>query len=106
MDEQHHQAAANIRRVLSVWDDIEDLVNVGAYAAGSNVEFDLAVRLKPVIDEFLAQRIAERAVFEETCAGVRALSERIDQERTRLGGGITKSSGVASSRTESVPRSV
>jgi len=86
VDERHSQAAANVRRVLSVWNDIEDLVNVGAYAPGSNVEFDLAVRLRPAIEEFLAQGITERAGFDETCQGLRALSDRIDQERAKLAG--------------------
>lgn len=99
VDQRHQGAAANVRRVLSVWNDIEDLVNVGAYAPGANSEFDLAVRLKPAIEEFLAQRIEENAAFQDTCEALVELSDRIDQERARLTGSKTKAGG-APARTE------
>ena len=47
VDEAHLAAAAIVRRVLATWQEIEDLVNIGAYAAGTNPEFDLAVYGKP-----------------------------------------------------------
>lgn len=52
--EQQRQA----RRVLSltaVYQDIEDLVNIGAYVPGVNAEFDLAVQARPKIVQFLQQ---------------------------------------------------
>ena len=55
--EEHVQATRIVRRVLAVWNDIEDLVNIGAYAEGTNVDFDVAVRMKPRIDEFLQQAV-------------------------------------------------
>lgn len=84
--EGHLAAAAEIRKVLAVWEDIEDLVNVGAYASGTNAEFDLAVRMKPKIEAFLVQAIREEAEMADTLAGVVALGERIREERVRLGG--------------------
>ena len=33
-DEKHYAAAQEVRRLMAVWQDIEDLVNIGAYAAG------------------------------------------------------------------------
>lgn len=36
VDEAHLEAAKAVRRVLALWADIEDLVNLGAYAKGSN----------------------------------------------------------------------
>lgn len=59
VDKAHQEAAAEVRRVLAVWTDIEDLVNVGAYAPGANVEFDLAVKMKPAIDDLLRQASRE-----------------------------------------------
>jgi FliI/YscN family ATPase len=94
-EENHKKAAANVRRVLAVWKDIEDLVNVGAYASGTNVEFDIAVRLKPEIDEFLTQGVADRADYIDTCAQLLELSDRIDQERKRLSGLQGKPRGAA-----------
>jgi len=98
VDDRHREAAAKIRRVLAVWNDIEDLVNVGAYAPGANVEFDVAVRLKPAIDAFLSQQVKENAVFDDTCSGLLSLADRIDQERKRLVDGSKKTQGSAVSR--------
>lgn len=86
VDADHLSAAAEVRRVLAVWNDIEDLVNVGAYAAGTNVEFDVAVQMKPAIDEFLQQRIAERAEFKATRQGLLDLAAQIAAARKLLEG--------------------
>ncbi len=86
VDEEHQAAASTLRRVLSVWHDIEDLVNVGAYAAGANKEFDVAVRMKPAIDEFLQQTVSERADFKGTRERLTVLAEQIEGLRKRLAG--------------------
>jgi flagellum-specific ATP synthase len=55
IDKDHLRAA---RRVLALWTvylDIEDLVNIGAYVPGVNLEFDLAVQMRPQITQFLQQ---------------------------------------------------
>ncbi len=84
VDPAHVEAATAVRRVLAVWADIEDLVNVGAYAAGANVEYDLAVQMKPVIDTFLRQAIEESARWEATTAGLIDLAAKIEQTRSQL----------------------
>ena len=46
------------RRVLSVWAayaDVADLVNIGAYVPGGNVDYDVAVQTRPRIAKFLQQ---------------------------------------------------
>jgi flagellum-specific ATP synthase len=84
IDNDHRQAAADVRRVLAVWHDIEDLVNIGAYAAGSNLEFDVAVRMKPALDAFLRQGIDDRADFVATRERLIELSHRIEATRREL----------------------
>ncbi len=84
VNEDHMAAATTIRRVLAVWSDIEDLVNVGAYAMGTNVEFDLAVKMKPVIDEFLQQPIRERAEWDDTRERLVTLARDIEKLREQL----------------------
>ncbi len=81
---EHLAAARNVKRTLAVWADIEDLVNIGAYAAGSNVEFDLAVQMKPAIDELFRQGIHERMPFSECGERLMALNERMLAVRARL----------------------
>jgi flagellum-specific ATP synthase len=89
-DVQHVRAAATIRRVLAVWHDIEDLVNVGAYAPGANAEFDIAVRMKPAIDAFLQQNMTDRADLATSRAGLVELAEQVDALRGKLSPGSVR----------------
>jgi len=85
VDESHRAAAVEVRRVLAVWNDIEDLVNVGAYAPGANAEFDVAVEMKPKIDRFLRQGVDECAELSETREQLLALGNLIGAVRRKHG---------------------
>ncbi|MCP2000623.1 flagellar protein export ATPase FliI [Nitrobacter winogradskyi] len=43
------------RQMMATYSDMEELVRLGAYRAGSNAEVDEAIRLNPVIEDFLRQ---------------------------------------------------
>lgn len=60
------KAIAYIKRILAVYAEAEDLINVGAYVAGSNAEIDESIEKMPVINEFLQQDIFEKADFNAT----------------------------------------
>lgn len=47
--------AAEARRVLARWEDVADLVRVGAWKAGMEAETDRAVRLAPLLQQALVQ---------------------------------------------------
>jgi flagellum-specific ATP synthase len=47
--------AQTLRRLMAAFRDVRDLVDVGAYATGSDPVVDLAIRLRPDIDNFLRQ---------------------------------------------------
>jgi len=49
------KAARRVLALLAIYQDIEDLVNIGAYVPGVNLEFDLAVQMRPKIVQFLQQ---------------------------------------------------
>jgi FliI/YscN family ATPase len=83
VDDEHLDASREVRKVLATWNDIEDLVNVGAYAAGTNVEFDVAVQTKPAIESFLAQSMTDRAAWRETREGLLHLAAEIRSVRER-----------------------
>jgi flagellum-specific ATP synthase len=63
---EHLIAAQNFKRLLSAYNEAEDLVNIGAYKKGSNRDIDTALRYKPQIDEFLRQGIYEPSHLEES----------------------------------------
>ena len=59
------KAMGHIRRLLAAYADSEDLINVGAYAEGSNPVIDEAIAKHVVLEEFLRQDIEEKAPLEE-----------------------------------------
>lgn len=65
-DPEHQEKARRVRSLLSAYRDAEDLISIGAYRRGSNKEIDMAISMKPKLDQFLRQRIDEHPSFEET----------------------------------------
>ncbi len=65
-DNKHKELALRVRKVLSVYADAEDLVNIGAYVKGSNKDIDEALNYIDRVEQFLAQKIEESFSFEET----------------------------------------
>jgi flagellum-specific ATP synthase len=60
VSDEHAQAAATVRRMLSAWARSEDLVRLGAYKAGTDETLDRAMRFRPAIRQYLAQSARER----------------------------------------------
>ena len=55
MDEKKLQRVQQFRKSYSLYQQNRDLINVGAYQAGSDAEIDLAISLQPELMSFLAQ---------------------------------------------------
>ena len=53
-------------KLLATYREIEDLVQIGAYARGSNAETDCAIEFKPRIDGLLQQSVDEAEPFEQS----------------------------------------
>ena len=66
------------RAPMTVYDDMADLIRVGAYKTGTNPEVDHAVKLYPRLEAFLAQRKDEAT---DLATGYQSLSAIIDSER-------------------------
>jgi flagellum-specific ATP synthase len=60
----HQELARELRSILGTYRDAEDLVNIGAYAPGSNPEIDRALRLMPLVEAFTQQGLFEESPFE------------------------------------------
>jgi flagellum-specific ATP synthase len=65
---QQREAARKIREALAAYQQSEDLINLGAYAAGSNAVLDAAIRGRPRLLEFLRQPPEEATPAEVTAA--------------------------------------
>jgi flagellum-specific ATP synthase len=73
-DVETQEAAGYVRRLLAVYRESEDLINVGAYARGSNDEIDEAIDKMPAINRFLRQAVDERAELGDTRRELKALA--------------------------------
>nr|WP_269205351.1 FliI/YscN family ATPase [Motilibacter aurantiacus] len=52
-------AATEVRRLMAAYRDARDLIEIGAYAAGSNPDVDRAVTMMPAINAFLRQEVGD-----------------------------------------------
>ncbi len=71
---EHLAAAGRIRDLLATYAESEDLINIGAYKAGSNARVDWALSHLDSVRAFLEQRVDESSSFEETDRRMLALA--------------------------------
>jgi flagellum-specific ATP synthase len=63
---QHQNYARHVVELLSAYKRAEDLINLGAYKAGTSSRIDLAIRMHDPIREFLRQDINEQMSFAQS----------------------------------------
>ena len=83
-DPDHLAQARSVVRLLAAYDEVADLVNIGAYATGANPDVDLAVAMHRDILNFLQQNIAEGVAFDQARTRLAELSVRIERTRKQL----------------------
>ncbi|MCA9281358.1 MAG: hypothetical protein KDA30_04905 [Phycisphaerales bacterium] len=62
-------------RLLASYQDVEELLQIGAYARGSNPETDAAIDAKPRLDSVLRQTVGEGEPFEVSKARLATITE-------------------------------
>jgi flagellum-specific ATP synthase len=72
VDPAHRELARQVREVLSAYREAADLIEVGAYVAGSNPRVDRALRCIQAVQSFLRQGPDERSALDRTLAVLRA----------------------------------
>jgi flagellar biosynthesis/type III secretory pathway ATPase len=77
-------AALAVRRVLATWNDIEDLVSIGAYVPGTNLEYDLVLQTRDAVNAFLTQGRDDGAALTDSVARLCALGTLLDDRRAAL----------------------
>lgn len=90
VDERQVQAARTVQRTLAIWNEISDLVNIGAYAPGSNPQFDTVIETRPAVLAFLQQGMRERTTMAEAREQLLALAGKIEETQQRLQKGVGK----------------
>ncbi len=72
---EHFELARRFRAVYSRYQKSSDLVQVGAYLAGSDPQLDEAIRLQPDMAAFLQQNMFEAAAMDESVAAMAQVLE-------------------------------
>lgn len=63
---EHVRLSQKLRENLAVYKDAEDLINIGAYKAGSNAKIDQAVKLIDSLNDFLRQKVEDGTDFNQS----------------------------------------
>ena len=77
-DQEQMDAAAKMRKILAMYRENKDLIDVGMYQQGSNPKLDLAINMMPRIDAFLQQRISDTVNMDNTLNTLKQLMAGVD----------------------------
>lgn len=64
-DKPHKKAAGTLKNVMATYNEAEDLINIGAYKAGSNADIDFAISKIKAVNAYVCQGTEEKFQFEE-----------------------------------------
>ena len=74
--ESHFKRAMLFNEIISSYNEAEDLINIGAYAKGSNPQVDHALSKINSLRTFMKQEINERTIFDSS---IKRLEELIEE---------------------------
>jgi flagellum-specific ATP synthase len=76
----HGEAARRLRALLAAYEDVRDLINIGAYVRGSDALVDEAIDLLPRLNNFLRQDAQDVTPFDDSVTRLLALAGIDDSE--------------------------
>ncbi|WP_138493978.1 flagellar protein export ATPase FliI [Paenibacillus pinistramenti] len=65
VSEEHTDAANRLKRIMSVYKESEDLINIGAYQKGSNTQIDEAIDAIEQVWDYTKQKVNEKVTLTE-----------------------------------------
>ena len=81
---EEQQIVARARLPLSTYEDMGELIRLGAYKPGTNAEVDAAIKLQPQLEAFLTQSKDEHSTLADGYAALDAI----------VGAGIGKGNAI------------
>lgn len=82
VSEEHENQARSIKRVYSTYQQNKDLINIGAYARGSDPQIDLSISAAPAINAFLQQGMKQIIDMKTSLETVNTLAMGIQSAST------------------------
>lgn len=74
-DERHRKLAGQFKETLATYRQSEDLINIGAYKAGSNPGIDQAIRKIDAMTAYQKQAVADPATLADSVDGLQQIFE-------------------------------
>jgi len=65
VEDEHMKNASQVKKHLAVYQEAEDLINIGAYVKGSSQDIDEAIEKDSKITSFLAQNVEDQFEFQD-----------------------------------------
>lgn len=75
---EHQEAAAKMRKILAMYRENKDLIDVGMYQPGTNPKLDIAIEMMPRINAFLQQRTADSVDMQSTIDTLISMMSGVD----------------------------
>jgi flagellar biosynthesis/type III secretory pathway ATPase len=70
-------ASRKVREAMACYQNSEDLIQLGAYAAGSNPKLDRSIRTRENVLNFLRQNADEKAKLPETLNSLSSIAAAV-----------------------------
>ena len=67
-----------MRKILALYRENKDLIDVGMYQAGSNPKLDIAIKLMPEINGFLQQKTTDIVSMDTTIKTLKDMMRDVD----------------------------
>lgn len=71
---EHREQAARARRLLATFARSEDLIRIGAYKPGSDIELDRAIAVMPLLRSFMEQQSGELVTLNDSISMLREMA--------------------------------
>ena len=74
-DKEHKKFAGQLKNVMATYHEAEDLINIGAYKAGSNPKIDFAIEKIDAVNEYLLQETDSKFMFDDEIKMLKGIFE-------------------------------
>lgn len=78
VSEEQKVAAGKMRKILAMYRENKDLIDVGMYTKGSNPKLDIAIEMIPKVNAFLQQRTSESVNMQNTINTLIEMMKNVD----------------------------
>ncbi len=96
IDAAHAAARRQAIRMIAAYKQVEDLVQIGAYARGSSPDSDVAIRYERAINDLLRQHFEQASTHAKTIEEFAAARERLIKLAIEIGAALQKTVPAAS----------